>query len=241
MNIGIIGFGRIGAFICERLSEDFFVFVNDKKGFEKEIENSGATAVSLAEVCQQDIIIPCVPISEFEQTIKKISPLLKKDSLVIDVCSVKEYPIEIMNSELPGNVEILASHPMFGPDSAKETLYGAKIVLCPIRISDDRLDNIKNYLSRSGLTIIETSAEKHDRQISHSLLLTHLIGQALIDMKATSLSIDTKGYKRLMKILETVENDSYQLFLDMNKHNKYSKEIRDSFFSSLRKIEKTLA
>jgi len=39
-----------------------------------------------------------------------------------------------------------------------------------------------------------------------------------------------------MKILETVENDSWQLFLDMNKYNPYAKVTRDRFLKSMNDI-----
>ena len=62
------------------------------------------------------------------------------------------------------------------------------------------------------------------------------IGRTLMDMNSTSMEIDTKGYRRLLKILETVENDSVQLFNDMNKYNPYAKDMRGSLESSLSKV-----
>ena len=43
-----------------------------------------------------------------------------------------------------------------------------------------------------------------------------------------------------MKILGTVENDSWQLFEDMNQFNPYAKEVRESFVTSLKNIIKRL-
>ena len=43
-----------------------------------------------------------------------------------------------------------------------------------------------------------------------------------------------------MNILEMVKNDTKQLFEDMNRYNKYSKEIRKGFMSSLGKIDRRL-
>lgn len=239
-SIGIIGFGRFGKLITKYLSEEFEVFVHSRSGKTKEIKKMNAVPVSLKEVCKKDIIIPCVPISAFEETIHKIKSLLKENSLVIDVCSVKEYPVNLMKNLLPKKVQILATHPVFGPDSASETLKGRKIVLCKIRISDNFYKKIKKYLKKKGLVIIETTAKEHDKEIAKSLMLTHFIGRALIDFKAGDIGIDTEGYKRLMKILEMVQNDSWQLFEDMNNYNKYSKGVRKSFMKSLDKINRRL-
>ena len=240
MEIGIIGFGRFGKLITKYLSEDNKVSVFSRSGKDEEIKKANGIPSSLEDVCKKEVIIPCVPISRFGSTLKKIKNMLKDNSLVADVCSVKEYPVKIMKRLLPEKIEILATHPMFGPDSAAETVKGRKIVLCKVRISDGKYKKIKGCLEKKGLVVIESTPEKHDKEIAKTLILTHFIGRSLIDFGAKNLDIDTEGYKRLMNILEMVKNDTKQLFEDMNRYNKYSKEIRKGFMSSLGKIDRRL-
>ncbi|MCR9206429.1 MAG: prephenate dehydrogenase/arogenate dehydrogenase family protein, partial [Halobacteriovoraceae bacterium] len=196
----------------------------------------GAKTASLEEVCQCPMIIPFVPISALQNLLSEMKDLIKKDALVIDVCSVKTMPLQWMKEILPESISLLGTHPMFGPDSAKNSLYGCKIVLCPVRINNETFKDISGYLETHGLKVIEASPEEHDKQIAHSLLLTHFLGRTLMDFGAKPLDIDTKGYRRLMKILETVENDTWQLFEDMNKYNPYAKETREEFIQSLSAI-----
>ena len=59
-------------------------------------------------------------------------------------------------------------------------------------------------------------------------------------MKASSLQIDTKGYRDLIRILDTVKNDTWQLFEDMNRYNKYTKKIRTDFIKSVAKVDNKL-
>ena len=146
---------------------------------------------SLAQVCGLDAVILSVPISAFKQTLSKIGPMLKPDTLVADVCSVKEYPVRWMREQLPETVSILATHPMFGPDSAAESLKNSKIVLCKERIDDRLYNRIKHYLESRGLIVIEASPDEHDRQIAVSLALTHFIGRSLSEFGAEALDIDT--------------------------------------------------
>lgn len=241
MKIGIIGFGRLGKLIAARLVQDANVLIYDIENYQKEIEEIGAIASSIEEVAKCPIIIPFVPMSSFQDVLREIAPLLQKDALVIDVCSVKSEPVKWMKEILPDSVSLLGTHPMFGPDSAKNTLYGAKIVLTPVRIKDEIFQNISSYLSDHGLKVIHSTPEEHDKQIAHSLLLTHFLGRTLMDFGAESLEIDTKGYRRLMKILETVENDSWQLFEDMNRYNPYAEETRKEFLESLTRIHKKVS
>src|SRR3989338_4852514 len=240
MEIGVIGFGRFGKLITKYLAEDNKVYVFSRSGKDEEIKKSNGIPAKLEAVCKKEIVIPCVPISKFEAVLNKIKKLLKNSSLVIDVCSVKEYPIKVMKKILPEKIGILATHPMFGPDSASETVKGRKIVLCKVRVSNEKYRKIKECLEKKGLIIIETTPERHDKEIAKSLLLTHFIGRGLLGLGAKNLDIDTEGYKRLMNILDMVKNDTKQLFEDMNRYNKYSREIRKDFIQSLNKINKRL-
>lgn len=236
MKVGMIGFGRLGRLIAKNLSQDADLLIYDIENYQDEIKALGAKSTNLEEVCACPIVIPFVPMSALEGLLKEMAPLLKENTLVIDVCSVKSKPVQWMKDILPGHVSLLGTHPMFGPDSAKNTLFGCKIVTCPVRLPDQQYFEIKAYLETHGLKVIEATPEEHDKQIAHSLLLTHFIGRSLMDFEAESLPIDTKGYRRLMKILETVENDSWQLFEDMNKYNPYAVETRHEFMKSMANI-----
>lgn len=229
--IGLIGYGRFGALMVGYLSKNFKVFIYDKDQ-NKTITGKNAFQSSLEEVCKKEIIILSVPISEIKNVLENIKPLLKRCSLIIDVCSVKEYPVKLMQEILPEHVQILATHPLFGPDTAADSLSGRKIVVCKIRIDDLLYEQVKVFLKKIGLIVIETTPKNHDEEIAKSLVLTHFISRSLMELKMSSLNIDTRGYKNLMQVLDTVKNDTWQLFQDMNNYNKYSKKIRQDFIKS---------
>ena len=229
MQIGLIGNGRLGKLMAKYLSQDFSLKIYD--------ENKDNSPHTLDEVVKCDALLLAVPISAIESICKTLKNYDLKNKLIIDTCTVKDYPIKQMQENLPSDCEILGTHPMFGPDSASETLYGAKIVLTRVRISDERYNNIKSYLEQHGLTAIEASAIEHDKQIAETLILTHFIGRGLIEFGADHKSIDSKGHRRLMKILLTVQNDAYQLFEDMNKFNPYAKETLSKFLRSLEEVK----
>ena len=237
MKLGIIGFGRLGKLLTGYLAQDFEVKVHEARPCVPEIEEQGAEAVDFATAASQPIVLPLVPISAFEDVIVRMVPHVLPDAVVIDACSVKIRPVEAMRKHLPETVSILATHPMFGPDSAAETLFGAKLVLCPVRISDARYRPLYLYLEKHGLKLVEATPEQHDAEISRSLFLTHFLGRTLMEMEAGPLDIDTRGYRRLMKILLTVQNDSWQLFEDMYQYNPYAERARTDFLEALRDVE----
>ncbi|MGE0082945.1 MAG: prephenate dehydrogenase/arogenate dehydrogenase family protein [Desulfococcaceae bacterium] len=238
--IGIIGFGRFGKLMAGYLSGDFEVFIYNRSGKDEEIRKIGAKPAVLAEVCSQKVLILSVPISAMQGFLKEISPLLRKDAVVVDVCSVKVWPVQWMQELLPQSVSILATHPMFGPDSAAQSLHDRKIVLCPVRIEDSRYGKVKSWISSKGMIVIETTPEEHDRQIAVSLSLTHFIGRSLEEFGAKELIIDTEGYKRLLHILGVVTHDTWQLFMDMNRYNPYAKENRLAFIDAMKRTEEKL-
>ena len=234
--IGIIGFGRFGKLTARYLAEDFDVLVFNRTNKSAEIKKTGARNTSLKAVCQQKIVILCVPISTFKEVLVEIGPLLNEDSVVVDVCSVKVYPTQWMEASLPETVSILATHPIFGPDSAADSLKGHKIFLSPIRIGKKQYQKIKTYLASKELVLIESTPEDHDEQIAISLALTHYIGRTLSEFGAASLEIDSEGYKRLLHILEVVEHDTWQLFYDMHRYNPYAQKKRVAFMQAMQKI-----
>jgi prephenate dehydrogenase len=146
-----------------------------------------------------------------------------------------------MESLLPKSIDFLPTHPMFGPDSASESLDGRKIVLCPGRIGAERLRGVRRYLSQKGLTVIETTPDEHDRQMAVSLSLTHFIGRSLAEYGARPLDMDTEGYQRLLHILGVVEHDSWELFSDMHRFNPYAADHRRAFMTAAERIEALLS
>ena len=242
VQVGIIGFGRFGKLVARILKsklEDVHILVFARKR-KKLGTNRGIEFASLDEVCNSDVIIPCVPISSFEEVIKSICGKIKPGALLIDVCSVKVHPVEVMIKYIPANVEILATHPAFGPDSAKRGLKGLGIVLHKVRISPAKFTKIKQGCQDIGLEVIEISPKEHDELMAFSLAYTHLIGRIGEKMNIKNTAVDTKGFAQLLKVQDYVVNDTIQLFKDMQRFNPYAKKMREQFRQALAKIEDEL-
>jgi len=238
--IGIIGFGRFGKLMARHLAADFEVAVNDPRAAAGEIVAVGASQGTFEAVCGRKVVIAAVPISEMQTVLRAMAPHLAPGTLVADVCSVKILPVQWMRAILPESVHILATHPMFGPDSAADSLAGRKIVLCRERLADRSYEKIQAYLLSKGLEVIEATPDAHDREIAVSLALTHMIGRALSAFGARSQKIDTEGYRRLLHILEVVTHDTWQLFEDMHRYNPHAPGCRDAFMRAMSEIAGTL-
>lgn len=237
MTVGLIGFGRLGRLLTRHFARDARFFVHDPKPRPREVRALGATPADLRTACAQDVVVLCVPMGKFESVARRVAPLLRRDALVIDACSVKEMPVRVMKRLLPRSVSILATHPNFGPDSAADSLDGRKLAVCPVRIAPALKRRVYRAWRAKGLDIVEMTPADHDRKMASSLVLTHFIGRALIAFGAEPTGMDTEGYKRLLRILQTVQNDSWELFADMNRFNRSAGPTRRRFLKALRAVD----
>ncbi len=229
LKIAIIGFGRFGKLLSEILSPYGDIFIISQN----EIKNENIQQIQYRDLKNIDWVIPAVPISALKETLIKINPYLKKDSLVMDVCSVKVVPCKWLEYNISKDAQIIGTHPMFGPDSAKNGTEGLQMVICPLRISDNNLNKLKKILNDLKLKIIETTPEDHDQQTAISLAMVHFLGRALGKLNIKNIKITSLGFERLLAVNETVENDTWQLFLDMHKYNPYTGEVRENLIKSL--------
>lgn len=235
-NIAIIGFGRFGALLAQILKPFGEISVVSSH----KVVAAGIRQIDYSELKSMDWVIPAVPISSLETTLKEIRPHLKSGSLVMDVCSVKVQPCRWLKKHLPTDVEILGSHPMFGPDSAKNGLAGLQVVVCPLRISEKRMGEVLAVFRKLGLKIITATPEEHDKQGAFNLSLVHYLGRALPKSGVKHQPITTRGYERLLEISDNVNNDSWQLFFDMQLYNPYAKSTRQKLVKELGLIEQKI-
>lgn len=226
MTVGIIGLGRFGTLLQKILSEKFEVIGYDPQQSQPN---------TLESVLKQPTIFICVPIRAFEPVIQDISPKLNKKTTIIDVCSVKVHPVEVMKKVLPAEVDIIATHPLFGPDSySKEQEF--KIMMANIRNQYERYNEWKYFFNSHNLVVEEMSVDEHDQYMAQSQGITHLIGRTLADMQIQPTPINTAGYEQLLKIMHHTCNDTWELFLDMQRYNPYSKTVNHQLLETLRTL-----
>jgi prephenate dehydrogenase len=235
VEIGIVGFGRFGRFASELLKQDFKVSVFDR---EKITPPRGIHSLSLGEVASKPILIFCVPISQIESTCNDVRPFLFPGQLVLDTCSVKVFPIRIMRRTLPRFVEIVGTHPLFGPDSANRGIRGLRIALCPVRCL--RLEKIGAYLEKKGLRVIVTTPQKHDREMAKTQALYHFLARGIANLKITAGALSTPGPAKLFEDFKDVQNDSLELFADLQIRNDHTAQVRKRLLKSLTRIDQKL-
>jgi len=232
--IGVYGLGRFGSFWAGELSRRFSVCAFSRD--QGHAAPAGVRRVGEDELLAQPVVVLCVAISAMEEVLERVKGRLAPGRLVMDTCSVKSYPIGLMQRILPQSVSLLGTHPMFGPDSGGGGIGGLPIILCPARIPEPGLSTWRERFASLGLAVSVMSPDEHDRQAAFTQGVTHYIGRVLADFGVRRSAIGTRGFNALLEIVEQTCNDPWQLFLDLQRYNPHTREMRRMLAASLEKV-----
>jgi prephenate dehydrogenase len=231
MRIGIIGFGQFGQLLARLLPRSAEVLAFDTAEPAAAMDAPIVRFAPFAEVCAADIIAFCVPVQALEATIVAAAPHVRPGAWALDVASVKTLPAQWMAANFAPEVNVTATHPLFGPQSAKRGLTGQKLVICPIRGAKEPI--LARYAQSLGLDVVFSDPAAHDAQMAHVQALTHLIGKAIVATGRPDLDLVTESYKHLIELSRLVEFDSKELFSAIQCLNPHARVTTARFKSAV--------
>jgi len=234
--VAIIGFGAFGKLVAANLLGKFEVVVADARQKPEDARNLGVRQVSIGDAAKADAIILCVPISQMQSALKEIAPNVRPGTLVLDTCSVKVLPCRLMESMLPADVEVIGTHPLFGPQSAGNGIRGQQVVVCPVRSKS--AGKVCAFLKELGLDVVQLSAEEHDKLMAQTQAITHFVGRALAKVSPKDAPTKLKSHEKMMAAAQMVRHDSEQLFTDIETLNPFAKQERKKLLAELERMEK---
>lgn len=224
VTIGLMGTGRFAQVLDALFARDPAWVVRHSS---RTRPVDGEAIVSIEQLAQCDIIIPAVPISAFADVLSELIPHISpgKQPLIVSVCSVMKEPEMLMMNMLPEAVDILVSHPLFGPHSTKNgtNFSQFKWAWCPIRVQDQvKLERLKQFLIQQQLQLVDIDSDTHDQLMSNSQLLSFLVGYICreVDLKPTPL--DTPSVTELLRHQAIIQTNSQQLVEDLITHNQHA-------------------
>lgn len=234
--VSVYGYGRFGKLWAEILADDFDVQVYSRRGLKREEVRADIRIVTEEEIFNCDAIFFTVAISAFEELLINSKKFFRKDTLFFDTCSVKVYPVQWMTTHIPAGCEIIATHPMFGPDSYGKSENKLAMVMSNITATDEHFSFWTGYFATKPMRLEVMTPDEHDKLVAYSQGITHFVGRVLSDLHLVAGPIDTLGYTRLLDIMQQTCNDNWQLFLDLQKFNPYTQQMRNDLQTSLTKI-----
>ena len=194
-NILIIGCGLLGSSLVRKISrkkiaKKILIYEKSKKNILKikKLKLPGILIKKLQDgVLQSNLIIFCIPMSEYKKTILKINKYLTPKQIITDVGSSKIESGEIIKKNLKKQIFWTSSHPIAGsevsgPEYGNHDLFNNKWCV----LIKDKQTNLKHlkilriFWKKIGSKTVVMDSDKHDKIFSMTSHLPHLIAYNLV-------------------------------------------------------------
>ncbi|MEO7904852.1 MAG: prephenate dehydrogenase/arogenate dehydrogenase family protein [Candidatus Saccharimonadales bacterium] len=236
--IGIVGYGDFSKVMIQWLSPFADIVVSTRQASD-DVLPDGARFGDVAEVLSQPIIIPSIPAQFLQQFFTDHRELINPVALVIDVCSVKVRPLQVLQSVLPQTCQIIGTHPMFGPASITRNggIASLPCALCPVRATQLVVDELRHLLTDElQLRVIDTTPEQHDREMAYVQGLSHYIGRVMDEMQIPDSQLQTAAYEDLLDMKRIQGGDSWDLFRSIVHENPYAPQVNADFIAACKRV-----
>lgn len=240
--IGIVGSGDFTGVMTEYLAPYANIIVSSRSHRSGDAGH-GAQFADLEEVLARPIIIPSIPAQFFEEFFSKNANHINPDALVIDVCSVKQQPLQMLEKLLPNTCQIIGTHPMFGPASIQKNngISGLPCVVCPVRVDEQTFADLALFLRETlKLKVLERTPEEHDREMAFVQGLSHYIGRVMDIMRIPQSELSTLAYDDLLDMKRVQGGDSWDLFSSIMKQNPYARDVNEQFKQACTELDEKL-
>jgi len=228
--LGILGLGAFGQLMVKHLAPYVELYAYDPADQAKVFARKHCVKMtSLEEAATCDYVVLAMSVDKMEEVCKAIAPHLKKGAIVVDVGSVKVLPASVMQKYLPDHVEIICTHPLFGPQSGRDGIHNQKIAICPVRGRHVRW-LVAFFKKALRLDVLMTTPDEHDKEVAMIQGLTHMIAQVLVELEPLPQKMTTKSFDKLKEAVEIVRYGSMELFLAIQCANPYAPDLRRRFF-----------
>jgi prephenate dehydrogenase len=240
MRTAVLGAGKMGVWYvkyCKAKGDTVVLAARNAKQLAKlGDELSVETADFPTAVKGADRVIICVSISSIEEVVKKIAPSTHKGQPVMDICSIKQYPVDIMHRYLKDAL-VLGTHPVFGPGS-NGVAHKAYILTPTNKEEEVYAKEFKKWLEKEEARVFIMTPQKHDELMSIILGFTHFVGLAacetLLEHPAFAESKKLAGttYRMLFTLAEAVAQETPDLYANVQTKLVGVEKIEASFIAN---------
>ena len=260
-NVLIIGCGLLGSSLLRRihkkkLAKKIFIYEKSKKNISKikRFKLPGILVRKLQDaVTQSDLIIFCIPMSEYKKVILKINNNLTSKKIITDIGSSKSKSSGIIKKNLKKQVFWTSSHPITGsevsgPEHGREDLFENKwcVLIKDKRTNSRHLKFLSSFWKKIGSKVVIMNSDKHDKIFSITSHLPHLIAYNLVKsaqdfekkQKYDLIKYSAGGLRDFSRIAASNEIMWRDIFFD-NKKN-VIKAI-DLFIKNLKAFQKDIS
>jgi len=244
VKVAIIGgSGKMGRWFARFLKQEGYevVITGRNEGRLKEARQQlGVTVTTdnVAAVKGAQAILISVPIENLEAVVKQIGPHTKPEQFIMDVTSIKAFPVAKMHQHIKAGV-VLGGHPVFGP-GARDIAYRS-FILTPTDNEEAALaQKVKQYLETRGARATLMSPEEHDEVMAVVLGLAHFIAIASADALLSFERLNRLGaiggvtFRLLLTLTESVISEDPEFYASLQMNLPQLAEIERGFQEKVR-------
>jgi len=238
MRVAIIGAGKMGRWFTRFFLDQGASVVVSSRSKERLLKIKDEFGVEIADnvkaVKGADRVLICVPIEDFEDAVKEIHSYVKPNQIIMDICSIKEFPVAVMHKYITRGTT-LGTHPMFGPDA--KSIKGQNFILTPTNAKERRFaSDFKAWLEERKARVSLMSPRKHDELMSTVLGLSHFVGMVACDTLLSSVDfaemkkVAGTSYKLLSMLAERVASQDPSFYASLQTNLPRVEEIESLFY-----------
>jgi prephenate dehydrogenase len=223
MRIAILGAGKMGVWFAKFFLEEGYAVVVADRNKEKLSKLKNEIAVETADfvgaVQNADRVLICVSISAFEAVIKTIAPNIREGQAVMDICSIKDFPVKVMHKHIKTGL-VLGTHPVFGPGS--KGVKNKAFILTPTNAEEKEFaESFKKWLEMKKARVFVMPPKRHDELMSVVLGFPHFLGLVacgtLLEQADYPETKNVAGttYRLLLTLAEVTALENPELFASL--------------------------
>ncbi|RCV64768.1 prephenate dehydrogenase [Methanophagales archaeon] len=166
------------------------------------------------EILDADVVLISVPIDITARVIERVGPKLHAGSLLMDITTVKKMPVETMQRSTNAGVEILGTHPLFGPSTT--SMQGQTVIFVPLR-KGQQYERVYELFECTGAKIEFLTAAEHDEIMAVIQGLTHFV-LISFGIALKNLDFDVAGSRKYMNPMVAILMDFVGRLLHQDPH-----------------------
>ncbi len=231
--IGVVGLGLIGGSLCKALGAEGHRILgwDTDEHVRKYAMLTGIIGEEMTDerVAECDYLFLAVFPGAAVETLRRLAPAIRKDTIVCDLCGVKRAVCEpCFGIAAEHGFVFIGGHPMAGKQFSgikyadADLFRGATMILVPKEHENlftvSRLSDLLRGAGFRSMTI--TTADKHDEMIAFTSQLAHVVSNAYIKSPTAEehLSFSAGSYRDLTRVAKLNETMWTELFLDNADH-----------------------
>lgn len=246
--IAIAGLGLIGGSLAKALKKfsDVSIIAFDRKdvlqsALDEEVIDIAVS--SLEELSDCEIIFLALPVEESLGALKVLAPIVNSNTMITDVCGVKEPFDELWNS-ISSKGKFIGGHPMTGKEksgfaNSDPFLFENAVYILTHQVEEG--STLIKLLAEIGCKIKFLSPSIHDSLVASVSHLPQIAAVALIESLTTNeedpLSFSGGGFRDMTRIASS----NYDIWKDIISYNneKIIYSI-DAFIKKLNELKESI-